>query len=169
MLCDNCKKRTATVHITKITNHQKTERHLCEQCARQTGEINAPFNASLSVNDFLKGLFATGFEEAQLPVEPTCARCGMSYSDFSRSGKIGCSACYKTFKQRIRPLVKRIHGTYQHTGKIPVRCGGILALKQQLQRLKEQLQRHVQREEYEEAARLRDQIHQLEKEIAGKQ
>lgn len=165
MLCDDCKKRTACVHITKIINNQKVEKHLCEQCARKTGEINTVFNTPFSVHDFLKGMFNTGFEESRPQVEQTCPNCGMSYADFSRSGKIGCSSCYETFAQRLEPIVKRIHGTCRHTGKVPARSGGVLALKQLLQSLKQQLQRHIEHEEYEDAAKLRDQIRDLERQI----
>jgi protein arginine kinase activator len=169
MLCDDCKKRTACVHITKIINNQKVEKHLCEQCARKTGEINTVFETPFSVHDFLKGMFNTSFEESQPQAEQACTNCGMTYADFSRSGKIGCSYCYETFSQRLQPLVKRIHGTCHHTGKVPARSGGVLALKQQLQRLKQQLQSHIDKEEYEEAAKVRDQIRGLERQLMAEE
>ena len=39
MLCEECKKRPANVHLTKIIGDQKTEMHLCQQCAAERGEL----------------------------------------------------------------------------------------------------------------------------------
>ncbi|HEY3424366.1 MAG TPA: UvrB/UvrC motif-containing protein [Negativicutes bacterium] len=163
MLCDECKKRPACVHITKITNNQKIEKHLCEECAKVSGEMNFSVDANFSVQDFLKGMFSHAFSGEVLQDEVTCGKCGLTYSDFSQNGKVGCSACYCTFGERLDPLLRRVHGASVHTGKLPKRAGGILESRQQLKRLRQELDKHVSREEYEEAAKMRDKIRQLEK------
>lgn len=168
MLCDECKKRAACMHITKIINGQKVEKHLCEQCAQEHGHINFSFDDNFSVHDFLKGIFSNYQGECgQYQTETACPQCGMTYRDFSRNGKIGCNICYKTFGERLIPLLRRIHGTSNHTGKIPRRGGGAISLKQQLNGLRKELERCVAREEYEQAAKLRDEIRALEKTING--
>ncbi len=167
MLCDNCKKRSATVHITKIINNSKVESHLCNECAQESGEMSlAGFSVDnkFSVQDFLKGMFNYGFVEApQAKSEIACSNCGMTYSEFSRSGKIGCSVCYSIFGERLEPLLRRIHGSSAHTGKVPRRTGGLLETKQRLKRLKQELERHISREEYELAAKVRDEVRSIEK------
>lgn len=160
MLCDKCKKRSACVHITKIVNGKKIETHVCEECAHSLGELSFSFENQFSVHDFLKGMFNVG--PLEVPEEVACSRCGMTYSDFSRSGRIGCSHCYQTFAAELESIIKRVHGECSHTGKIPKRCGGKLAINQQLQRLRKELERCVAREEYEQAAKIRDQIKCLE-------
>ncbi len=167
MLCDDCKKRPASMHITKIVNNQKIEKHLCEQCAKEYGEMSFAWDTNFSVHDFLKGIFNTGFGEGHLERETSCPQCGMSYSDFSRGGKIGCAACYTTFGERLIPLLRRIHGASAHTGKVPRRSGEMLTVKRRLKRMRQELQNCVAREEYEKAAKLRDEIRQLEKDAEG--
>ncbi|MEN6414647.1 MAG: UvrB/UvrC motif-containing protein [Veillonellales bacterium] len=162
MLCDECKKRIACMHITKIVNNQKVEKHLCEQCAKENGEISFLVDNKISVHDFLKGMVNQCFDSPQNHNETACPLCGMTYSDFSRNGKIGCSVCYTTFGSRLEPLLHRIHGSSVHTGKMPKRTGGALEIMQQLKRLRQELEQHVAREEYEQAAVLRDEIRNLE-------
>lgn len=171
MLCDECQKEPACVHITKIINQQKIEKHLCEQCARKSGEIIGKgisniFNSKFSVHDFLKEMFDyTLPDNAQQVQEPVCSECGLSYSEFSRSGKFGCSGCYQAFEGQLEPLIKRIHGTAVHTGKVPKRCGRRFGVEQQIKRLRHELELCVRREEYEQAAKLRDEIRVLEKQL----
>jgi len=170
MLCDECKKRTACMHITKIANNQTVEKHLCEQCAKEHGEMNLTIDANFSVHDFLKGIFNKGFTEgANWQNTSACPQCGLTYSDFSRNGKIGCGECYKAFGDRLVPLLRRIHGTSGHTGKVPKRGGGKLVIKQQLKQKRKDLEAHVANEEYEQAARLRDEIRAMEKEMKGEE
>ncbi|MBP2655264.1 MAG: UvrB/UvrC protein [Firmicutes bacterium] len=166
MLCDDCKERPVSVHITKINNNQKTEKHLCEQCAQKYGEIQFSTDNQFSVQDFLKGMFNHSFTNVpQYREETHCPNCGMTYSDFSRNGKIGCGECYAAYGERLEPLLRRIHGTSTHTGKIPKRSGGKLALKQRLKQLKQELEQCVGREEYEQAAKVRDEIKAIDKKL----
>lgn len=166
MLCDDCKERQASVHITKINNNQKTEKHLCEICAEKAGELSFATDSQFAVQDFLKSMMGSAFGGlAQQRTEAACPNCGMTYADFSRSGKIGCGECYLAFDDRLEPLLRRIHGTSCHTGKVPRRGGGKLALRQRLNQLKGELDRHVAQEEYEQAAKVRDEIKALEGQI----
>lgn len=167
MLCDDCKKNQACVHLTQITHTQKIDKHLCEECAKKYGELIFNIDQKFSVNDFLAGMFNNGLVEvdnSQLK-EMTCPNCGMTYSDFSRTGKIGCSICYATFAKKLEPLLRRIHGASSHIGKFPKRSGGKLGLKQRIKQMRNTLTTHVANEEYEQAAKLRDTIKELEKEL----
>lgn len=165
MMCEDCQKRPACVHITKVNNNHKTEKHLCEYCAQKAGEFSFSSDAGLSVHDLLKGMFSQGFVETQQKALPVCANCGMAYNDFSHNGKIGCSVCYSTFADRLERVLRRIHGANAHTGKVPRRTGGDLAARQKLKKMKRQLETYIASEEYENAAKLRDEIRQLEKQL----
>ena len=166
MVCDNCQKRTASVHITQIANNQKTDKHLCNQCAQAYHDGGFSLHTQFSVNDFLKNMFSPGITDAvQNKTGTVCSNCAMTYSDFSRSGKFGCSDCYRSFGNRVEPLLRRIHGMTAHTGKIPSRTGGALEMKQRLKKLRYELEQYVKREEYEQAAQVRDQIRSLEQEL----
>ena len=89
----------------------------------------------------------------------------MTYNDFKRTGKIGCSVCYKTFAARLEPFLRRIHGYSSHIGKIPRRAGGTLGLKQEIAALRQKIKEYINEEEYEQAAVLRDRIKLLENQL----
>ncbi|MDR7867624.1 MAG: UvrB/UvrC motif-containing protein [Sporomusaceae bacterium] len=166
MLCDDCKEKQASVHITKINNNQKTEKHLCDTCAEKAGELSFSTDANFAFQDFLKGMMGASLAgPPQHRSETACPNCGLTYGDFGRSGKIGCGECYTAYGDRLEPLLRRIHGTSAHTGKVPRRGGGKLALRQRLRQLRSELDRHVGREEYEQAAKVRDEIKALEGQI----
>lgn len=166
MLCDECQKRPATMHITKIHNNNKVEKHLCQQCANQNDESGLfTWDSKLSVHDLLKGMFSHEYSDAVGRTATTCENCGMSYQDFSRSGKIGCDSCYSKFGVKLEPVIRRMHGACCHTGKVPERGGAAIGLKSRLLKLRHDLERYVSREEYEQAARTRDEIRMLEQQL----
>jgi protein arginine kinase activator len=161
MLCELCKQAQATVHLTEIINDQMSELHLCEACANQKGtQVESHFGLS----DLLSGLADFGkTQEAEETVSKACPNCGMTYEDFRKVGRLGCSECYPTFKRNLGNLLKRIHGSSLHLGKSPVRLIKPAKIaKTDLLELKRKLERAIEVEEFEEAARLRDQIRHLE-------
>ena len=160
MLCELCKQSQATVHLTEIVNEQMTELHLCESCANQKG---AQVESHFGLSDLLSGL--ADQSKVQEPEETTvkaCPSCGMSYEDFRKVGRLGCAECYPTFKRSLGSLLKRIHGSPLHLGKTPARLVKPAKSKTELAELKRKLDRAIEREEFEEAAQLRDQIRRAE-------
>lgn len=91
----------------------------------------------------------------------------MTYTQFTKIGRFGCDECYDQFAERLDPLFRRIHGTTDHAGKIPKRNGGLIHDKRQIESLKKHLKLLIEREEFEEAAKLRDQIRELEEKVSG--
>ncbi len=162
MVCQICNKKSATVHLTEIINDQMTELHLCEQCAKEKGiaGLGQPFG----LQDLLAGLVDFGAPIAKGKKSALkCQNCKMTYEDFRKLGRFGCSQCYETFRESLEPLLKKIHGSVQHLGKAPMRGGEAFKKKKQIQELQLKLQRAIQAEEFEEAARTRDKIRELEK------
>jgi protein-arginine kinase activator protein McsA len=95
------------------------------------------------------------------PVAP-CPACGLTFADFRASGRLGCHQDYEHFKKQLLPLLEKIHGATQHTGKIPLRLGQRVEKQKVLTALRKDLNAAIQREEYERAAELRDKIKVLE-------
>ncbi len=160
MLCEVCKQAQSTVHLTEIVNEQMAELHLCEACANQKG---AQVESHFGLADLLSGL--ADFSKAQEPEESTgkaCPMCGMSYDDFRKAGRLGCAECYVTFKRSLGNLLKRIHGSPIHLGKSPTRLVKPPTAKTELAELKRRLERAIEKEAFEEAAQLRDQIRRTE-------
>lgn len=169
MLCQNCQQRPATVHLTKIINFAKTEMHLCEVCAKAAGnELGIIFGTNFTFQNLIAGLL--GDSSLELEQQPnigalSCPNCGLTFSDFKNTGLLGCGECYRHFKTGLDPLLKKVHGSITHTGKVPRRTGGKVRIKKEIQDLRIQLQQAIQKENYEQAANLRDKIRQLEKEL----
>ena len=160
MLCELCKQSQATVHLTEIVNEQMTELHLCEACANQKG---AQVESHFGLSDLLSGLADFGkTQEPDEVVTKACLNCGMSYDDFRKVGRLGCAECYATFKRPLGSLLKRIHGSPIHLGKSPARLVKPAKAKSELAELKRKLEHAIGSEEFEEAARLRDQIRRME-------
>ncbi len=169
MLCDDCHRNEACIHFTQISPEGKIDKNLCEECAARYQNFMPHADArNFTVHDFLKGLFGKTPEEKEETAGggQVCPNCGMTYQDFAHTGKIGCSVCYDTFRAQLAPLLKRIHGSSTHSGKIPRRSGGVLVVRHEIELLKEQLAEAVQSEAYEKAAEYRDKIRALEKQIA---
>ena len=161
MLCDICGKNPATVHLTEIIEDQMNELHLCEECARQKSE---QMEQQFGLSDLLAGMveFGKPTKEAET-VSVKCVNCGLTYADFKKIGRLGCGECYGAFKKYLGPLLKRIHGSSRHVGKSPIKVTKVLKKKIDIQELRTKLQKAIEEEAFEEAAKIRDQIKELEK------
>lgn len=169
MFCQECGKKPATLHFTKIINGEKTEFHICESCAREKGEGIPGAPGGFSIHSLLSGLLdfeqlggGNGVKQEQL----RCEECGMTYSQFSKIGRFGCSHCYQAFAKKLDPLLKRVHSGTAHSGKIPKRSGNQIKCKREIEQLRRDLQSKIEREEFESAAELRDQIRELERTLS---
>jgi protein arginine kinase activator len=163
MFCEICNKNPATDHYTSIQDNKSTEIHVCHGCAKEKGLAPDLQTKKLSISELLAGMvdgMATADEEKVGPVQ--CAECGMQYTAFKETGRLGCAACYASFQSKLRPLLRRIHGNTRHTGKHPAADGDAVARTRQVQRMQDELQRAIDREEFERAAELRDQLREFE-------
>jgi protein arginine kinase activator len=165
--CEHCGRRPATIRYAEMVNGELCIWNLCEECARRKGVGGSLTSFATPLVDVLMGLLGESPEQVDEDAGPACPRCGMSYADFRRSGRLGCGACYETFRKELLPLVRRIHGSTQHTGRIPASHEEDAAAKSELRRLRAELRRAVRREEYERAAELRDLIRAKEAGDAG--
>ncbi len=160
MKCEKCHERDATVFITQNLNGEVMEMNLCEVCA---SEMDEPIlDEGLSFQQFLTGLIRSGQKDTNEDVM-LCPNCGMSLEEFKRHSKVGCAQCYPTFKEDLRPVVKRLHGSVHHTGKVPGRIGEVVKHKQTLENYERQLRVALMKEDYEEAAKYRDLIRDLKR------
>jgi protein arginine kinase activator len=170
MLCQNCNERESTVHFTKILNGQATQVHLCQECAQKMQGFGFSLYPGM-VSDFLQALFGmhpasqTGQQE-EIQQEQ-CPGCGRTFSHIQQAGRMGCSKCYDIFEPQMELLLRRIHGGGTHVGKVPLRSGAAYRSKQELAQLRSKLQELIQKEEFEEAAVVRDRIRELDKMVGG--
>jgi len=162
MICQRCKKAQATVHLLDIVppEGEKREQHLCERCAAEEGLTT---HQQESISSILEGFVkqSAGIVHA---TDLTCPQCGMSFREFRASGLLGCAHDYKAFEKQLAPLIQRAHeGATHHVGRSPDRLQSAEPTAHaKLARLRRSLKEAVDIEDYELAARLRDQIKTVE-------
>jgi len=158
MLCSICKEKEATVHYTQIIGDKMQKVDLCEACSKTKG-IND--SSSFSLADLMLGLGASQeIEEASGGVQLKCSRCGYSQEDFKKSGRLGCPECYKVFADGLEGLLKTMHKGTRHVGKVPEALRQNRDLSDRLKTLQRRLAKTVEDEDFEQAAKLRDEIKQ---------
>jgi protein arginine kinase activator len=166
MKCQQCEK-PATFHITELTGGQPQELHLCESCAKTyltQGEPGAAPVAPTLANVLAKQLqIGKAAEELAKLDQRSCPVCGISFYEFRNQGRLGCPHDYVYFERELTPLIANIHGETQHAGKRPRGHEGGTDQQTELIRLRREMDEATQKEHYERAAQVRDQIRELEK------
>ncbi len=163
MVCDNCGSGDAVVHLTQIVNNEMTTFHLCEKCAAEKGLETAPEAVNFPLTDFLAQIGEGGPASPEVPADVRCSFCGLSFQDFRETGRLGGPHCYTSFEPHLRGLLRRIHGGTQHMGKVYLPPDPTASeMEKRLEALRRKLQRAVETEDFERAARLRDEIRTLE-------
>lgn len=183
MLCQNCEKNEATTHIKQIINGDMTETHLCSECAKLLGANDMFSDFNLNISEFFSNFFGDMLPTIGQGTALRCKKCGCTFDDIVRDGKLGCAQCYDTFYDRLLPSLQRIHGKIRHSGKIS-RCAGQneapsdnaeasappapeqpaqpQTAQSRIEALKSQMNEAVAQQNFELAAQLRDEIKALE-------
>lgn len=163
--CDHCN-QPATNHSVEIVKGQKIVKHLCEQHAAQEAAQVVGTGGGKALQHKPVSELLTTFVKAQsgaTSVDIACEECGLTFAQFKESSLLGCPTCYKAFEAPLNPLLERAHeGMNHHLGKVPRRAGTGEQRQAALQRMRKQLDEAVASEDYERAARLRDEIQRVE-------
>lgn len=159
MLCTHCKKEQATLFYTQNINGKESSAALCPECAKKAGIGNT---------SILSPLFHTTVQKnaATHNTAKKCSLCGLQLKDILSMGKVGCPACYDTFREELADTIRSIHGGVKHCGLTPQRGTEVCVAPQvkaptEEEKLREALAAAIRTENYEEAARLRDAIKAL--------
>ena len=181
MLCQNCHKNEATIHVQQIVDGHIQAYHLCEACAAEKG-AGAPdldgFNLAEVLFD-IAGKVAgsvgnSAVEKDSSDEEPpaVCPACGWTLQQFRKTSYLGCPECYSTFASQVNSLLGNMHRGERHIGKIPLSAGTeqrrgheIALLNREIESLRKELDEKIRNEEYEQAAVLRDKIQDLNRKI----
>lgn len=158
MLCQNCGKYEATTHVKRIINGEAAEAHLCSSCAHALGYGDVFGGFGNTFSELLGGIFGEPNTVNLRSHSIRCEKCGNTFNDIVNSGKIGCADCYKTFYDKLLPSLQRIHGKTRHEGKKPVIFEEKETAGNKLHKLEAELQSAIERQDFEKAAELRDEI-----------
>jgi protein arginine kinase activator len=157
MKCQRCPKQ-ATLHITEVLGEDRFEEvHLCEECAKKY-----LYEPQQKKNTAKGSPGDAGDGDEDVPSGTRCPACGLTFLEFRNHGRFGCPNVYAAFKTDLLPLLESVHGEVRHAGKTPRRAPRAKTALAELAQLRQQLQTLVSEENYEEAARIRDKIKQLE-------
>jgi len=154
MRCQRCQKE-ASVHLTERVQGQRRELHLCQSCARKAGLSLPESPPNLALDAVVQSLIVAHVGELVGELaEATCPDCGIKFMEFRAEGRLGCPQDYRVFSAGLLPLLQHYHGATRHVGKVARRPEGA----GQRLRLRTRLRAAIAREDYEEAARLRDRL-----------
>jgi protein arginine kinase activator len=165
MICQICNKKAATIHLTEIIDGIRSEMHLCEHCAAEQGIAS---KSQISINELLSNLLSMQPTEGELFFDSDhdlqCSYCGFTLDQFRKQGVLGCPNDYEIFERALLPLIERAHnGKTNHCGKIPAKTPKDTRKQMEISNLRRQLETAVKNEDYERAAKLRDELNQLHK------
>lgn len=163
MMCEKCGKNPATTHLKTVLNGVVHENHLCSYCAANEGYGNI---GTLSLTNMLASMFGESVSRGK-PISKRCECCGASFSDIAQSGRVGCSECYTTFRNELIPSLNRLHGKAIHIGNTPSSEKAEETAEEKIKNLKNKLSEAIAAEEFENAAKLRDEIRKLEGEMGN--
>ncbi len=155
-------------------NRAQSTIHLCGACAAIVNEQLFKAQSSASLEAFVSQLAEKigfdlpteeGIEAVPEGEELLCPRCGLAIAESATPQLLGCPECYTAFARQLTPLIESLHRGSVHRGKIPGAppadaAGGDTVSRYDM--LNRQLALAVDREDYEEAAGLRDEIRRLE-------
>jgi protein arginine kinase activator len=181
MLCQKCHQRPATVFLSQTVGQETSQAHLCEECAQEQNQFYSeffPFNPFAEVTNFINGLLVFDQEQPNAPdmnfekneFETTekqlqCPHCGYQWVTFRQNGRLGCPKCYEAFSRYLEPLISSIHGNVQYPEENPMDESKSVKDKKEdsaedtpLKQLRTSLQKAIQQENFEEAAKIRDEI-----------
>ena len=169
MLCERCHQNNATLYVSELIQGKMKESYLCNECAKVQNNISQSNQPTFE--KFITGILemALGSGAQSLAKNQTeldnlaCPNCKLTASEFKKNGRFGCSTCYETFHTILQDALKKIQPSNEHTGKVPQRLVPMMTVKREIEKLKKDLKETIKQEEYEQAAKLRDQIKDLTK------
>jgi protein arginine kinase activator len=168
MLCQDCKKNEATIRLTQIIQNKKVELNLCKTCAEKRGFHNPFEKIPFPLAEFLTGMLRENTKQyGENMQELKCPNCGFTFGDFSKTGRLGCGSCYTAFRTQLKDLLRKVHGSHEHHGKTPATSLDELKPIREERKLKEQLRKAIETENFEEAAQIRDRLKELLQECNG--
>ncbi len=160
MKCEKCDKE-ATFHFQSNINGEKTETHLCEDCAKAEGLEKLFVRPRAMMGSFFRepfgGLMGSFFTEPF----------GMLTENFFGRGfftpTLGVPTESARTEDRFAETEKSTETEQVRSDNIPEDAGEEIRRKRELLLLREQLWSAVKAEEFEKAAEMRDKIRELEK------
>jgi len=169
MLCEKCGLKEAQFTVVEVVSGHRHTHELCEICAEEL---------SLGLGEQAESITSqeTGVKEEQTAQAPTavrkriikeliCPGCGLTYEEFLNTARFGCPECYRAFKENLIVLFKDVQGFTKYMGHQYTRDQKTVQLLHEKFKLEKTLSELISEERFEEAAKIRDRINQINKEL----
>ncbi len=171
MDCERCARREATVKYIEVEEGVKRSRWLCEVCAAEEGAHVPAEVDDLSEEDLPVFLAAEAVDhDGETDDDLTaCEACGTEFSALQGQGLLGCPVCYEHFRGPLGQVLRRFHRATTHVGKAPRARGPLAERRLRVAQLRGELEAAVATEDFESAARLRDEIAALQSSPTGEE
>ncbi len=176
MTCDFCKKNKASVHLMSIFNDEVEKINICKECAKDFSFLSEDdfyndltkilfkiFQANASKNKTGRGKRV--FKSLSYGKNKKCPNCNIDLKTIKKLGRMGCPDCYGEFRDILLPIIRSLHGDQEHKGKIPGNTSSEIKLEKSIRELRKRLNNEVIVENFEEAAKIRDRIKEMEKNV----
>ncbi len=174
MKCQHCQENEATVRVIDLAKGAfaeappgeaplSKERIFCDTCAKVLklpGQGGASVKSMVNIVKLLKKSALKARQDSGV----TCPRCGMTLNEFRTAGRLGCPHDYEIFAPHMEGLLRRVHNSTRHVGRVPGIDEDALRRKTRLSDLQAKLEEAIREEQYESAAQLRDEIQSMEAE-----
>lgn len=159
MKCDDCGKNKAEYFLQKNVNNEFINLHLCKDCAEKKGLVSFSVFMETPLED-LVGSFLSAAKKDDSQDDAVCSSCGLTFKNLKDIGKLGCPKCYCELSRYLDPMLIKLHGTTRHRGKVPKNVL-IENTEEELKRLKRELKKAIQLEDFEKAAIIRDKLRNI--------
>ncbi len=167
MKCQICNINEAQIVFTQIVDSEKVVMQICLDCARERG-LSIEFESAEktpemggSVLNGKSGASDALSRDEDIP-DITCKVCGLSFREFKKDGLFGCDGCHEAFGEHVREILKKIHGHTEHQQIEPIKISPRAGARDELKKLRTELEMVIASEEYEKAAELRDRISEIQ-------
>ncbi len=164
MKCEKCGQNDASFFLEKTVNGKKSTLQFCHACAEKEGLLHTAQDIGEGLfSPLFSGVFPTLFSApAKKQTAKKCEGCGATWQEIATEGKVFCPQCYTAFGDELTRTVRSIHGNVTHTGGVPARLSRQQEKQTKKATLKKALEAAIAAENFEEAARLRDEIRALD-------
>jgi protein arginine kinase activator len=167
-ICQGCGEQEASIRFTEVSREGRSSLELCQRCAVERGAVLSAGDAEMADTRQIWKRVMLEFSQSQPDRSDSglaCPACRLEFADFERESRLGCPQCYQTFMGDMTRLLKDYHGDSLHRGKVPYDIGRRIDLRRKILNVKESIHLAVRDERFEEAARLRDEVRDLEIEL----
>lgn len=175
MTCNICGKEKAVLHITEQIGKEFDKISICKKCNEELRIIEKCLEESdkelFSILPKLTNRKSMSLEKItknKKSYKKICSVCGYSLNDFLITKTAACPQCYNSFRVLINKIVRKIHHSSKHVGKVSNKNLSYEDIEKEILQHKDNMEFLTKMEKYEEANELKKKIETLNEVLISK-